>query len=816
MAWLVSALLATIVVALRLGIFQGNASQIGDDFFHLTKLTSIAATGFPSLYARQPLYPFTYYDLDYIVPALWVRYSDGAVGIAQAWVVHIGVQTVAISLFLTLLIYRLAATSLARLFGLVALHAATGLDLIFLPWLHRQQEHMPGLPHLETWPFDLGFFDGFIQISMPITQYAWVPQHLLGVAVVGLIYFVVTTRPNTSFSQALAVALLLVALFRTSIFTFVGAVPGLALWFLSELLTGRERLRQLMFLGATALAALALAFPYLADLLDKQSFLLLGLRSFALLDIPGIPWLRFPITVLAYLLLEIGILIPLLLWLAFRPSHHTRSLRFWLCMTVGLLIPFTVQSPIFNDIAMRGIMPAQLATALLGGYVIATWERRNRRLVTAIASIQIVLSLATVGTEISFRFLSDVSEIPPTVRWIIRNTPPDALVFYEQPTPQDSVESTIEINYGQRMSYVQNWKIDDRLYTPVPFSAWNCLPDVNLYNVDSLCSIEAHIPGVQPVYVRYQSRTPSLDQGYFSPEYVSESGSIFSLSCPTYDDPDTTESPIWITGPFHQLRILLAKVPPDHSIAATSHQLFAWLQSEAYKQLLFPVVPEPDAALNALSQSGFLRTVMPEQEGATLASQIHLHSQLDAVYASSSPVWILLDYTSDAVWNDKIYSHVQDKYFVAQPNVARAQWLPCDQRVVLALPSGIDDLHAVQTEISFGEQIVVSEWRTTDRARRAGEFVPMELAWRQLEEGQFKFFVHLLDEDWGMLAQIDLPAAHDGTGEVQFTRMGLYLPPDLSAGQYQIRLGVYRPEDGQRLTLPNGEDSAHISLTISP
>ena len=198
-----------------------------------------------------------------------------------------------------------------------------------------------------------------------------------------------------------------------------------------------------------------------------------------------------------------------------------------------------------------------------------------------------------------------------------------------------------------------------------------------------------------------------------------------------------------------------------------------------------------------------------------MASTIHLQSQLDAVDASSSPVWILLDYTSDTFWNDKIYSHIQDNYFVAQPNVARAQWLPCDQRVVLALPSGVDDLHAVQSDISFGEQIVVSEWRTTDRARRAGEFVPMELAWSQLEEGQFKFFAHLLDQDWAMHAQIDLPAAHDGSGAIQLTRMGLYLPPDLSAGQYQIRLGVYRPEDGQRLTLPSGEDSAHILLTVS-
>ena len=84
---------------------RGYESLIFDDHFHLSKLTSIAATGLPSLYARQPLYAFTYYDLDYIVPAFWVRYSSGAIGIAQAWVVHIGIQTFVITLFLTRLLY---------------------------------------------------------------------------------------------------------------------------------------------------------------------------------------------------------------------------------------------------------------------------------------------------------------------------------------------------------------------------------------------------------------------------------------------------------------------------------------------------------------------------------------------------------------------------------------------------------------------------------------------------------------------------------------------------------------------------------------
>ena len=74
----------------------------------------------------------------------------------------------------------------------------------------------------------------------------------------------------------------------------------------------------------------------------------------------------------------------------------------------------------------------------------------------------------------------------------------------------------------------------------------------------------------------------------------------------------------------------------------------------------------------------------------------------------------------------------------------------------------------------------------------------------------------MVDEQGVLRAQIDLPAADDGSENLQLTRMGLYLPPELPAGAYQIRLGVYRPSDGQRLTLPNGDDSAHIPLTVTP
>ena len=255
----------------------------------------------------------------------------------------------------------------------------------------------------------------------------------------------------------------------------------------------------------------------------------------------------------------------------------------------------------------------------------------------------------------------------------------------------------------------------------------------------------------------------------------------------------------------------MSEIPADHAIAASTQEVEDWLRSEESGHRLFKVTPEDEGGtVNTLSQTGFWLTVMPEKEGALLARQLGFYHQLLPIDVNSSPVWFVLDYLYIDQWNDMLHTHIQENYFVAF-----TQWLACKQLVVLALPSP-DGLHVVGRDIKFDGALEVSELRTSGRPHRAGEIVPIELTWRRLKDVQLKYFVHLVDEQGVLRAQIDLPAADDGTGQLQLTRMGLYLPPELPAGAYQIRLGVYRPEDGQRLSLPNGDDSAYIPLTVKP
>ena len=791
-AWLVSILLAAIVVSLRLGILRGQVSQIGDDDFHLTKLTAIAATGLPSLHARQPLYPFVYYDLDYIAPAFWARYTSGTVGIALAWVVHTGVQSLVVSLFLIRLMYIFARSRITRMFGLLALHTATGLDLLFLPQLLDLHQR-PGLPHvhLDHWASRLGLFDGFMQISLPITLHVWVPQHQLGMAVLGLIFLVTIASRNRGIPQMVATALLVAALFRTSTFVFLGALPGLALWYLYKLWTDQDRLRQLLYLATAALVVLVLLFPSFIDFSAKRSFLEFGLRSFAFLDIPGAPWLKYPVTAFTYLLLETGIPFVILLWLLLRPSLHAGPIRFWVFTASALLIPLVVQIKDTNDIAMRGVIPGQLSLALIGCFALTHLEAGRRGVAAAVVLAQSILSLSAVSVELYWRYTDVKPPIPATSQWIAANTPLDSLVFYEH-----RATTVHEANYGNRMTYtVWRRSFIDLQHTPFPPGAWSCLPEFNLYNEVSLCAIEALIPGAQPVYVKYSAADPQLDSPAFTLAHQTPDASVYSLACPTHEPPQFSKPPVWTIGPYPQYQALLQTVPDNHVVAATSQDLADWLGEGDIEQRILEVAYDPD--MEAIDR------------------RAQLDRQLRAVDELSFPVWLLLDYTKDHLWNEEILAHVLANHYVAQPAASPAEWLQCKQRVVLSLPLSGDELHSVHNSISFGEKLVVNEWRVGSRSYKPGEIIPVELAWSSLDGGNLKFYVHLLDLDWNLFAQIDLGATTDGTADSQLTRMGLYLPPDLPAGEYQVRLGVYRASDGQRLTLPTGEDSVHIPFTVT-
>jgi hypothetical protein len=105
----------------------------------------------------------------------------------------------------------------------------------------------------------------------------------------------------------------------------------------------------------------------------------------------------------------------------------------------------------------------------------------------------------------------------------------------------------------------------------------------------------------------------------------------------------------------------------------------------------------------------------------------------------------------------------------------------------------------------------------------AGQALPVELQWQTaapLAE-DYHVFIHLLDRQGRMVAQADgqpgqwtRPTTSWRVGETVVDRHGLWISPEMPAGYYQLRLGLYRPGDGRRLHLPDGADSVQFEIRV--
>lgn len=101
-------------------------------------------------------------------------------------------------------------------------------------------------------------------------------------------------------------------------------------------------------------------------------------------------------------------------------------------------------------------------------------------------------------------------------------------------------------------------------------------------------------------------------------------------------------------------------------------------------------------------------------------------------------------------------------------------------------------------------------------AWRPGDIVPLTLFWQgRTAIGQdYNVFVHLLDGSSQIVAQIDSapmgglrPTSDWAADEIIVDRHGLFLPDDLSAGEYKLYVGMYLPDTGERLATTTGQDA---------
>jgi hypothetical protein len=78
---------------------------------------------------------------------------------------------------------------------------------------------------------------------------------------------------------------------------------------------------------------------------------------------------------------------------------------------------------------------------------------------------------------------------------------------------------------------------------------------------------------------------------------------------------------------------------------------------------------------------------------------------------------------------------------------------------------------------------------------------------------RYTVFAHLLDKDGQLVAQQDSepvggsrPTTSWSLGEVIVDHLGILIPPDLNGGEYQLVVGMYRPDTGERLPVQDVGD----------
>jgi hypothetical protein len=129
-------------------------------------------------------------------------------------------------------------------------------------------------------------------------------------------------------------------------------------------------------------------------------------------------------------------------------------------------------------------------------------------------------------------------------------------------------------------------------------------------------------------------------------------------------------------------------------------------------------------------------------------------------------------------------------------------------------------------DATLGDQIVLDGVTLLENTVRPGGNVTFTLHWRAVQPPAFDYslFAHLLDQQANKVVQLDwqphdaisrLPATAWIVGQPVLDTQILTLPADLPAGDYQLIVGVYNWQDGQRLAVVGANAEAGDVVTVA-
>ncbi len=122
----------------------------------------------------------------------------------------------------------------------------------------------------------------------------------------------------------------------------------------------------------------------------------------------------------------------------------------------------------------------------------------------------------------------------------------------------------------------------------------------------------------------------------------------------------------------------------------------------------------------------------------------------------------------------------------------------------------------------LGDLITLVGTEGVQKTVEPGGTLIFRLVWQAEAEidDSYTVFIHLVDDQGNIVAQMDRQPQIDDQpyptdlwlpSEVVIDAYALSIPPDIPPGTYTLRVGMYLPDNGQRLTIPGTDDNA-VSL----
>lgn len=279
------------------------------------------------------------------------------------------------------------------------------------------------------------------------------------------------------------------------------------------------------------------------------------------------------------------------------------------------------------------------------------------------------------------------------------------------------------------------------------------------------------------------------------------------------------DSPVWLNAPLilSQILIIGVIIPRYSENIATSSSYSSTVFTHVAKQ------SRPDDAIALMLTEHYfelgnlLRLNLPDY-GFSLDTVIlnsHSRDGLENLSGRAARVWVISENSPSADPQNQI-----DRWLAANAFIASEEWQDNLRITLYGLRSGSTDTTLV--DAAFTNGIILTQIEVPAKSFHSNDTIPIALQWKvhAAPKTSLKVFIHLVDQNGTVVAQHDgFPVngyrPTDGWLLDEYVRdlHGLLLPSHIPDGQYDLSIGLYNPQNGERVPLANG-DSLRLNRAI--